>query len=1017
MDAPAVYKAFISYCHADMALARRLHAWLETYEIPAGLDRPTDAFRPIFRDEDELAAGGLDARLKAALAQSQRLIVIASPSAAQSRWVEQEVRHFLTLHPREGVFAIVAAGVPNSADASIECLPPSLRASAHDNAASAELFAPMIAASGEESAFLRLAAGLLDVSYGALFDRHAEREAARARRRSRSLARAYAAAANLASAAGDHERSLKYAAAYLIDTGDTQWAHAPELQRSMRDDALATCLRTTSGGGGSIGAACLSGDALLAAVYYEMAAVLAVLDIENARTIFTARTGAVAALAFTRDGETLVSRLVSGKLVSFDLPTGRLVGRSPTNWIDGRLLPGARGEIILSSLGRTAILDARTLRPRLQIHHAESATAVAYSPRHQLLACALRGRGVEVWPIERGDARLLVAPEFADLVEPGMAAAGIEVGRPSQLKCSIDDGDWRSITRLVFAADDSLLVAISSGGALDAWCLARGTAIRARPNDNDGSVGCIGVLACDTLCLAFESGRIEAWEVRPSALRPDAEVAVPERGFEPLARVSSWLAEPATAIGISQDGSLVALGGRRGPLTIREARSGIETCRLVGHGGNVMVSGFIAPDRLASVSSDGDARVWPTWSGRRIARFGLSRGPGNRRDRLRAAAFSPTASAVAACSMDGRVVVWDLATLKPQAQVRQSAGTVALRFAPDGSRLALCDMEGRVTVRDGESLKLVEEITLFKGTASDCQWSDDGRQLLAVDIHGNIRLWSLAAGLVVVEAHILRMSSADTLAMGAIFVTYDSAIGRFLVASEQGQPLSVSADGCEPSGEHAAARRAMIAADRGLVRLEEKRDMSWLAAHPLATVGSGSLPVELVLRLGAEREIILARGEPRVVNAAISADARIVAACGRDHLARVWSAETGALLAQLPIEAAGLDGFELSGDGRLLAVGDNGWFDLYDLGDLLLSMDGQLALLHGALGRGVGPLRASERRDLLLAEIANDGTAAGDVRAALASVVPAPVSLSGFSPHLRRVETLLPSFGGDVAQT
>ena len=85
------YAAFISYSHADIKVARWLHRAIENYRVPKALvgtagDRgPIPArLRPIFRDEDELAgAAELGPKLLGALARSDALIVICSPTAAR----------------------------------------------------------------------------------------------------------------------------------------------------------------------------------------------------------------------------------------------------------------------------------------------------------------------------------------------------------------------------------------------------------------------------------------------------------------------------------------------------------------------------------------------------------------------------------------------------------------------------------------------------------------------------------------------------------------------------------------------------------------------------------------------------------------------------------------------------------------------------------------------------------------------------------------------------------------------
>lgn len=113
------YSAFISYSHADEAFARRLHRRLEGYRLPRGTVGARVSARrlkPIFRDNDELtAAADLSTAVQEALAQSEHLIVVCSPSSAQSKWVGREIEHFRRLRGDEGILTALIDGEPETA--------------------------------------------------------------------------------------------------------------------------------------------------------------------------------------------------------------------------------------------------------------------------------------------------------------------------------------------------------------------------------------------------------------------------------------------------------------------------------------------------------------------------------------------------------------------------------------------------------------------------------------------------------------------------------------------------------------------------------------------------------------------------------------------------------------------------------------------------------------------------------------------------------------------------------------
>jgi len=191
------YRAFLSYSHADRAWADWLHKTLETYRVPARLVGTQTArgtiprrLNPIFRDREELAsATDLGAEIREALRQSENLIVICSPAAAASRWVNEEVLAYKRMGRGGRIFCLIVAGEPGASDrpdrAADECFCPALRFTlGADGRPSSETTEPIAADArhgkdGKTHAKLKLIAGILGVG----FDTLVQREAHRRRRR------------------------------------------------------------------------------------------------------------------------------------------------------------------------------------------------------------------------------------------------------------------------------------------------------------------------------------------------------------------------------------------------------------------------------------------------------------------------------------------------------------------------------------------------------------------------------------------------------------------------------------------------------------------------------------------------------------------------------------------------------------------------------------------------------------------------------------------------------------------
>lgn len=187
MSAPR-YWAFISYSSHDEAVARWLQRTIETWPTPRRLiGMPTPAgpaprrFSPVFRDRSELAADAdLAGALTAALEGSAYLIVVCSPEAAASRWVNEEIRQFRDLHGPERILAVIAEGGESAAHEA--AFPPALH---YRDDAGGRIGVEPIAADlraggdGRRLVRLKLLAGMLGVGLDEIIHREAQRRARR----------------------------------------------------------------------------------------------------------------------------------------------------------------------------------------------------------------------------------------------------------------------------------------------------------------------------------------------------------------------------------------------------------------------------------------------------------------------------------------------------------------------------------------------------------------------------------------------------------------------------------------------------------------------------------------------------------------------------------------------------------------------------------------------------------------------------------------------------------------------
>ncbi len=187
------YVAFLSYSHRDSTTAEWLHEELEQFRVPPKLvgiltehGPVPKRLSPIFRDRHELAAAhDLGEEIEEAIGASRFLIVLCSPAAAKSRWINEEIACFKRLHREDRILAAIVDGEPFASDTpgreSEECFPEALRVEYDSRGRPTSRRSEPLAADlretgdGRQMGLLKIAAGMLGVGLDDLAQREAHR--------------------------------------------------------------------------------------------------------------------------------------------------------------------------------------------------------------------------------------------------------------------------------------------------------------------------------------------------------------------------------------------------------------------------------------------------------------------------------------------------------------------------------------------------------------------------------------------------------------------------------------------------------------------------------------------------------------------------------------------------------------------------------------------------------------------------------------------------------------------------
>lgn len=111
--ADCYHDAFISYSRVDKTFASRLEKTLENHRVQLGL-KGSKRRLDIFRDEDDFTGTEYYKALAKHLSTSRKLIVICSPDARASPYVNEEIAMFAQAHGIDAIIPVLLRGIPNN---------------------------------------------------------------------------------------------------------------------------------------------------------------------------------------------------------------------------------------------------------------------------------------------------------------------------------------------------------------------------------------------------------------------------------------------------------------------------------------------------------------------------------------------------------------------------------------------------------------------------------------------------------------------------------------------------------------------------------------------------------------------------------------------------------------------------------------------------------------------------------------------------------------------------------------
>lgn len=759
MDKNYKYYAFISYSRQDEEWAMWLQHELEHYHLPDNLKNHEDLpkeFRPVFRDVDELKAGNLPDQIYEALKSSENLIVICSPRAVKSKWVNKEITDFIEIGNEKGInnneriFPFIIEGAPDAQQEAQECFPKALRGQ--------EVLAGNVNENGRDKAFVKIMAGMLpNVGFDDIWNRYerdkAEEERRKREERDKLLTAQSRFVAEKAMSMADTDSYLARVLALEVlpkdlvnpDRPFTPEAGAVLYNTFLKDTAVLRCQSHDLVGaqfspdGNRIASASTHGG-------------VEVWNVRNGNRLFVIQDcGFVNDVSYSHDGKRILVTSMSHGILVYDSNTGseiqktRVGGRplcakySPD---DNLIAVGTQlSNGVSSEASSIFILNASTGKVLKELEgHMGSVRSVAFSPYGDELVSGSDDKTIKLWDVETGELLRTYEGHKAEVLsvayspnEEGYIASGSLDGTVRlwfpyiDMEASLFNEHKSEIVSVNFSPNGEKVVIAYCDNMVRIWnhvmmkeeytFKGHESPVFSAVFDHEGK----------RVVSSAKDGTVRIWEVEPKAIEPKLEI-----------ETRSYPMEYAT---ITSDGQKIVTATDV-YVKIWDACTGNELHSIRvsenGYAGQISIS---PNDKLAVVATySTPSKILDIETGKIVTVF----------------SWPESASYVACFSHDGNKVllahssdvgVWDIKTGERlySFNTGDSGFPRSVRCSFDGSKI-ITTKNHNAQIWDSKTGALIQTLTGHSSEVYDAVFSPDGQWAATASGDFTARIWDVATG-------------------------------------------------------------------------------------------------------------------------------------------------------------------------------------------------------------------------------------------------------------------------------
>lgn len=806
------YFAFISYKSDDVEWAIWLQHELEHYHLPNLFNGRTDIrqeLRPVFRDIDELSAGNLPKQIQQALARSQNLIVICSPQAAISPWVNMEVETFISMGKTSHIFPFIVEG-----SSPTEFYPPALLNLPNDE----ERLGGHVCKNGRDAAFIKVVAGMLGLSFDSLWNRY-EKEKVEEERKAREqrdyLLRVQSRfIAEKAKAINDDGNS--YLARRLLlevlpkDLKRPNRPYTIEAELSFRHSCQCNSFIFDQHAAPIVSASFSpDGKRILSASRDNK---LYIWDVCSGRCklALCGHTGRIKAAFFSSDGQYVVSVSSWGhyypSLTSVTHPDEIRIWNSISgeivqiiNWPNSSIeicsISHNNKYVVMTSRNSIYVWDTMTGKLLHQLEgHKEFINNAIFSPDGRTIVSTSFDKTIRIWDITKGQTTHILEGHSKFVSTIAFSSDGkriVSAARDNTVRIwdvltgsliHVLYGHTNEVYDASFDCTNQFVASASADNTVRIWDADTGYLLHSL--NHNSTVYSINFSPDGKNVLSVSNNiNVRLWDVASGNLIKTFKC-----------RKSSGLLNgtPVKAAIISPTGNHILAISNSNIIHLWDAKERDSYLSLQGHSGPIYSVSYSHDDRfLASASADGTVRIWNIKTGKTIQILGhhtacvksvafnsndtyiasasldgiiyiwciqtgtLIHSWKGHSKQIRSIRFHPKANIIITSSDDNQISIWDIQTTKLLHTILNDCYVYSASFSYDGNYIVSASFDRKIRVWDASTLNLLHTMIGHDDWVNSAFFSPDGRNIVSASEDGTIRIWDVSSGknILTIEGH------------------------------------------------------------------------------------------------------------------------------------------------------------------------------------------------------------------------------------------------------------------------